>query len=74
MPKLSKAQLWARERFLLKGFLVDAISKAERAVLAKGTLPIESRLLTLAQNHLLEMLREFDKNQTESKKQYLRLK
>lgn len=71
---LSKAQQWARERFLLKGFLTDAISKIENAVLAKGTLPLEGRQLNLAQNHLIEMLKGFDKNQGESKSQYMKLK
>jgi hypothetical protein len=71
---LSKAQQWAAERFLTKGHITNSLNHCERIILAKGTLPIESRRLTLAVNHLQEILKDFESNQAESKQQFMKLK
>jgi hypothetical protein len=71
---LSKEQLWVRERFLFKGHITNAVNQFENMILAGGTLPIESRRLTLAVNHLQEILKDFPASQGESKKQFIRMK
>jgi len=71
---LSKEQLWVRERFLFKGHVTNAVQQFENMIMAAGTLPIESRGLSLAVNHLQEVLKGFNSNQLESKKQFIRVK
>lgn len=71
--KLTKAQQWARERFLTKGHLTLARDNFEHMILQKSTLPSEMRALTLAVNHLQELLKDFDKNSKESKKQFMKV-
>jgi len=71
---LSKEQQWVRERFLFKGHITNSLQQFEGMILASGTLPIESRRLTLAVNHLQEILKNFPASQGESKKQFIRMK
>ncbi len=70
---LSKAQQWARERFLMKGHIKLAIDNFEAMILSPTTLPQEMRCLSLAVNHLQAIMKDIDKNSKESKAQYMRI-